>query len=285
VLDIDSPGGDVEGVDELATEIYQARKSKRIVAVSNCLCASAAYYLAAQANEIVVSPSSLTGSIGVYVVHEDSSVMLENAGVRLTLIKYGENKAEGNSLGPLTDSAREHMQQIVDSFGLAFERAVARGRGIKQDDVHSKFGQGRVFDARTAVRIGMADRVGTLDDVLSAPASSTSARGRQAQFAAAAPSSNKGLKLKLEFARMRHEILMAKSGTVAAPGGPIKRAGDGEDDCGCDCVPCNTGDCENCSCDSCECEGCSCVSAVAKAKKARSIEFARMRRQIAVASA
>ena len=56
VLDIDSPGGDVDGVDELASEIYAARKQKKITAVSNCLCASAAYYLVSQASEIVVSP-------------------------------------------------------------------------------------------------------------------------------------------------------------------------------------------------------------------------------------
>ena len=90
--------------------------------------------------------------------------------MKLELIKYGENKAEANNLGPLTDSARAHMQEMVDTYGKAFERAVARGRGITQDDVHKKFGQGRIFDAKTAVRIGMADRVGTLADVLSSPA-------------------------------------------------------------------------------------------------------------------
>ncbi len=117
VLDIDSPGGDVDGVDELASEIYQARKSKAITAVSNCLCASAAYYVASQASEIVVSPSSLTGSIGVYTMHEDDSAMLEAAGIKLELIKYGENKAEGNNLGPLSDPAREHLQELIDAYG------------------------------------------------------------------------------------------------------------------------------------------------------------------------
>jgi capsid assembly protease len=294
VLDIDSPGGDVSGIDELATEIYQARKQKRIVAVSNCLCASAAYYLAAQCSEIVVSPSSQTGSIGVYCVHEDDSAALEAAGIKLELIKYGANKAEGNNLGPLTDSAREHMQSMVDGYGIAFERAVARGRGITQSDVHSKFGQGRVFDAKTAVRIGMADRVGTLADVLSTPSLSTSVSGRQAQLASAptkpALSTRRG---RTESARMRHELLMASGGPVAkgyasAPTTAPKkrRAGDGDaDDCGCDCVPCGGCDCDACDCDSCECEGCGCDSAQAKlkAKKARAAEFARMRHELAAA--
>lgn len=178
-------------------------------------------HLAAQASEIVVSPSSLTGSIGVYMLHEDDSAALDAAGIRLELIGYGENKAETNNLGPLSDTAPAHLQGIVNGFGVAFEKAVARGRGIKQDEVHNKFGGGRVFDAKTAVRIGMAHRVATLTDVLTAPPSlSTSASRRWAQFAAM-PASAAAKKRKAEFARMRHQLLMAKNGTVAAPNGGI----------------------------------------------------------------
>lgn len=166
VLDIDSPGGDVAGIEELAQEIYNARKLKPITAVSNTLCASAAYYLGSQASELIASPSSLTGSIGVYTTHEDDSKALDNMGVKFTLLHFGENKTEGNSFEPLSDSARAHMQDMVDGFGAQFEKAVARGRGVKQDDVHKKFGQGRVFDAKKAVSLGMADRVGTFDDAL-----------------------------------------------------------------------------------------------------------------------
>ena len=76
--------------------------------------------------------------------------------------------------------------------------------------------------------------------------------------------------------------LMAANGTVAAPSKGIKRALDGDGDCGCDCDPCDGGDCDNCDCDACECEGCDCVSATAAAK--RKAEFTRMRHQIAVAA-
>jgi signal peptide peptidase SppA len=167
VLDVDSPGGDTDGVDELAAEIYSARKQKKITAVSNCLCASAAYYLASQCTEVVVSPSSMTGSIGVYCVHEDDSEYLAKVGVKLSLIKFGENKAEGNPYEPLGDTAREHLQEMVDTFGGMFEKAVARGRKVSVEEVHKRFGQGRVFDAKAAVKLGMADRVATLDEVLS----------------------------------------------------------------------------------------------------------------------
>lgn len=166
VLDIDSPGGTTDGVDELATEIYNARKQKKIIAVSNSLNASAAYYLSSQASEIVASPSSMTGSIGVYCTHEDDSEMLAKAGIKLTLIAFGDNKTLGNKTEPLSDDGRVYLKEMVDNFGAMFEKAVARGRNVSRDEVHSKFGQGRLFDAKTAVRLGLADRVGTLDDVL-----------------------------------------------------------------------------------------------------------------------
>jgi signal peptide peptidase SppA len=167
VMDFDTPGGSTDGVDELASEIFDARKKKSISAVSNSLCASAGYYLAAQCSEVVVSPSSMTGSIGVYCEHDDYSGALDQAGVKVTLISYGENKTAGNSIEPLSDTAREQLQEMVDAFGLKFERAVARGRGAKLEDVQKNFGRGRIWTAEQAVKQGLADRVGTLDDVLS----------------------------------------------------------------------------------------------------------------------
>lgn len=167
VMDFDSPGGTVDGVEELATEILNARSKKKITAVSNCLCCSAAYWLASCCTDVVVSPSSLTGSVGVYSTHEDDSKYLEDLGVKITLISYGENKTAGNSFEPLSDSARVDLQKMVDDFGAKFEKGVAKGRKTSQAKVRDTFGQGKVFNAEDAVKIGMADSVGTLDDVLS----------------------------------------------------------------------------------------------------------------------
>ena len=75
---------------------------------------------------------------------------------------------------------------------MAFERAVARGRGITQDDVHNKFGQGRIFDAKTAVRIGMADRVGTLADVFRASRVRRQQAGAGRRFAASRTGTQQG---------------------------------------------------------------------------------------------
>lgn len=166
VIDVDSPGGTVSGVDELAAEIHAARKQKKITAVSNCLCASAAYWLASQASELCVSPSSLTGSIGVYQLHEDDSSALDNMGVKFTFISAGKYKTEGNSFQPLDDEARTAMQSVVDDFYGMFTKAVARGRGVAVKAVVNGFGQGRCLTAQDAVKQGLADRVATLDEVL-----------------------------------------------------------------------------------------------------------------------
>lgn len=167
VVDVDSPGGTVEGVAELADEIYQARGKKPITAVSDCLMASAAYWIASACDEIAVSPSSMTGSIGVYTAHEDESRSLENDGMKVTLISAGKYKTEGNPFEPLGEEAKAALQQRVDDYYGMFVQAVAKGRGVKADDVRAGYGEGRIVGASDAVKSGLADRVATLDQVLS----------------------------------------------------------------------------------------------------------------------
>jgi signal peptide peptidase SppA len=252
VIDVDSPGGTVAGVDELAQEIYNARKQKKITAVSNCLCASAAYYLASQASEVVVSPSSTTGSIGVYATHVDTSKADEMDGLKFTLISYGAHKTDGNTYEPLSDAARADLQQLVDYYGGMFEKAVARGRGVKLEDVQKKFGQGRMFTAKDAVRIGLADRVGTLDDALA----SHGAGGARASVTV----------------------------PIAAAAEPVADPQDGDgDDCACACAECVAGDCSACTHAECACVGCACDMA-AKAAKTKA-EHERMRMELQLAAA
>ncbi|MDQ2963225.1 MAG: S49 family peptidase, partial [Pseudomonadota bacterium] len=92
VIDVDSPGGSVYGVQELADEIYAARAQKPIYAVANTLAASAAYWLGSAASEFYVTPSGEVGSIGVYAAHEDWSKALDIAGIKTTLISAGQHK-------------------------------------------------------------------------------------------------------------------------------------------------------------------------------------------------
>lgn len=166
VLDVDSPGGVTSGVMEAADAIYAARSRKPIVAVANTLMASAAYWLAAQAEEVVASPSADVGSVGVYAMHMDASKKMVNDGVSATVIKAGKYKAEGNPFEPLSEDARDYMQSRVDETYEAFVGALARARGLTNAQVKAQFGEGRVMSASRALAAGMVDRVATLDDVI-----------------------------------------------------------------------------------------------------------------------
>lgn len=166
VLDVDSPGGTVDGVEELSQEIYKARRQKPITAVANTLAASAAYYLASSAQELAVTPSGEVGSIGVYMLHQDMTGAFEKAGVKNTLIKAGKYKAEGNPWMELDDHAMASLQDQVNGHYEMFTAAVGRNRGVSADKIQNGFGEGRTVMAKKAVRMGMADKVATLAQVL-----------------------------------------------------------------------------------------------------------------------
>jgi signal peptide peptidase SppA len=160
VLDIDSPGGSVYGVDELASEIRAGREQKKIVAQVSPLAASAAYYLASAANEIAITPSGEAGSIGVFLAHRDLSKAYADAGINTTLISAGKYKVESNPYGPLSDEARTFLQSRINDYYDAFVKSVADGRGVSVKDVRNGFGEGRVLGAEEgkARRPGGPDR-------------------------------------------------------------------------------------------------------------------------------
>lgn len=167
VLNVDSPGGSVHGVAEVADQIYAARAAKPVIASVNSLAASAAYWIASAAQEVVITPSGEAGSIGVYAAHQDQSAALESDGVRVTLISAGRYKVEGNPFEPLGDEARAAIQSSVDAHYSAFVGGVARYRGVRPDAVRNGYGEGRVLGAQQAVDAGLADRIGTFDEVIS----------------------------------------------------------------------------------------------------------------------
>ncbi len=166
ILDINSPGGVARSIEEVGNEIYEARGIKPIVAQINTCAASAAYWIAAQAEEIIVSPSGQGGSIGVYTIHEDISEMLAKEGIKETLIYSGEFKVLGNSFEPLSEEAKTEMQRRVDELAASFVRNVARGRGVTLKQVSESFGQGLMFSASEMLDRGMADSIAPMADTL-----------------------------------------------------------------------------------------------------------------------
>jgi signal peptide peptidase SppA len=292
VFDVDSPGGSVEGVMELASEIFAARKQKPITAVVNSMACSAAYWLASAANEIVCTPSGQAGSIGVYMTHQDESEALAKDGIKVTVIKAGKYKTEGNPSEPLSDEARAAFQSKVNDYYGMFVKAVAQNRGTSQAAVRDGYGQGRSVLAAGAVKEGLVDRVGTMDDVLGKYGVKASS-----QFSASEshPESQAGAEPKT-----RAEKLKARTN-------PEDQPSDSPDDnndspCGCtalngaNCLACQSCDNENapakadgemgcaCACNACKaCDGKVIDAedaAAAEKKSAVAMSLARRRRQM-----
>jgi signal peptide peptidase SppA len=190
ILDIDSPGGIVYGVQETWKKIRDTKKPT--VAVINSEAASAAYYIASACDEIVITPGGQSGSIGVYSMHIDASKMLDEMGWKVTFIHAGEYKVEGNSFEPLTDEAKKHFQHEVDVYYDAFVSSVAKGRGVSKSKVLSSFGQGRMYGAEESVERGLADRIGTFEQVIE----KLTSRKRNSASSRAASLKNKELRLR-----------------------------------------------------------------------------------------
>lgn len=167
VLDVDSPGGTVPGVQELADRIHQASHEKPIVAVANSMMASAAYWISSAAGRVVAAPGSDVGSIGVYSVHMDYSEALANEGIKVTVTKAGKYKAEGNPYEPLSEDAADYEQRQVNAIYSEFVNSVARGRGVSAAVVRESYGQGRTMLAGDAKAAGLVDEIDTLSGVVS----------------------------------------------------------------------------------------------------------------------
>jgi signal peptide peptidase SppA len=157
LLHIDSPGGTVIGVPEMASRI--AACEKKVVAYTDTHMTSAAYYLAAGADEIYCAPSSRVGSIGVYCVQMDYSRQLANQGVQINAISGGRDKLLGAYWKPLSDADRAKLQAHIDKLYSAFKGHVMTQRPDVQDETC----QGAVFTGDDCCANGLVD--GCLDSI------------------------------------------------------------------------------------------------------------------------
>ena len=177
ILDINSYGGEANGMAGTARKVRELRKTKYVIAVINDVAASAGYGLASGADEIVVSETSVVGSIGVVMLHLDRSAEMAAKGVRPTFIHAGAHKVDGHPFGPLPEGVRADMQRDVMAFYDQFLGVVEAGRGKSRLNVkRARETEARTFIGQSAVDAGLADRVASLDDVL-AELSKPRARG------------------------------------------------------------------------------------------------------------
>jgi signal peptide peptidase SppA len=159
ILDIDSPGGEVNGVSELSSMIHEARGKKPIIAYASGDAASGAYWIASAADEIVVSETSALGSIGVVGMYRADD---ENN----KTIEIVSSQSPHKRLDVSSDEGRIRLQARIDSMADVFINAIARHRNIDPQTILSDYGGGDVMIGQNAILAGLADRIGSLDHLL-----------------------------------------------------------------------------------------------------------------------
>ncbi len=164
LLDIDSPGGEVGGVFDLADLIRETREVKPVYAVADDAF-SAAYMLASSADRIYLSKTGGVGSIGVIAVHVDESERNTKEGRKFTTVFAGAHKNDFSLHEPLSDTARNRLQSEVDRIYGLFISTVAHNRCMTEEAVRAT--EAGLFFGADAIKAGLADRVGTLRDALS----------------------------------------------------------------------------------------------------------------------
>ncbi|WP_143689024.1 S49 family peptidase [Wolbachia endosymbiont of Nilaparvata lugens] len=162
LLDIDSPGGEVNGVFDLADFIYSARGKKRIIAIANDDAYSAAYAIASSAEKVFVSRTSGVGSIGVIASHIDQSGFDEKQGIKYTTVFAGSRKNDLNPHEPITSESLENLKSEVNRlYGMLVE-LIARNRNLSVEAIKST--EAGLYFGEKAVEIGLADGITILSE-------------------------------------------------------------------------------------------------------------------------
>ncbi len=171
LLHVDTPGGSVDGTEELANFLYKAEKQKPIVTFADGLMASAGYWIGSQSSYIYASSAttSWVGSIGTLIMHIDQSAYLAKEGLKVTILTADRSteKTIGNSTEPLTEEAIANFKMDLNSVNDTFINAVKRGRGSKliSEDKKDIF-TGATFKGQDARTYGLVDNIGTIQNAV-----------------------------------------------------------------------------------------------------------------------
>ena len=164
LLNIDSPGGQVNGIQEFADQVSEVGAIKPVVAYIDGIGASGAYWIAAAANKIVVNDASMVGSIGVVASIRDNRAAQERQGVKQYEIVSTQSPYKRPDVA--TVEGRAQIQEMVDALADVFIDRVASFRGISADDVLARYGQGKMLHAKAAIDAGMADEVSRFEPLV-----------------------------------------------------------------------------------------------------------------------
>ena len=166
ILAIDSPGGTVQGTQELATKISQVAAVKPVIAAVEDMCCSAAYWVASQATEIFAcNRIDIIGSIGVVSLVKDTSELMGKLGLKVHRIRSGNLKGIGAVGSPVNEDELAAVQKNVDVIAREFIMAVSKGRRLGADQVRV-LATGETWTAAEAVRLGLIDGIKSLDTIL-----------------------------------------------------------------------------------------------------------------------
>lgn len=168
IVFLNTPGGAVYETDEVYLKLREYQRTGRpLYAAMGSMAASGGYYIAAPADKIIANRNCWTGSIGVTAgTVFDISGFLEKYGIKTVTITSGKNKAMGSMTEPLTKEQREIYQSLTDEAYDQFTEIVAEGRSMSIKKVR-KLADGRIYTAKQALKNGLIDEIGTLDDAIS----------------------------------------------------------------------------------------------------------------------
>ena len=176
VLRINSPGGAVAPAQEIYEEVRKAVTKKKVIVSMGSIAASGGYYIASPATRIIANPGTLTGSIGVIMEIPNIEGLLSKLGIKTEVVKSGRHKDIASLFRGIKKEEREILQKVLDNVHEQFIMAVAEGRKMLYDDV-KKIADGRIFTGEQALKAGLIDELGNLEDAVQAAARLSGIKG------------------------------------------------------------------------------------------------------------
>jgi protease-4 len=179
VLRIDSPGGAVGPSQEIYEEVRKSAAKKKVIVSMGSVAASGGYYIASPATKIIANPGTLTGSIGVIMEIPNISGLMDKLGIKTEVVKSGRHKDIASIFRGIGKEEREILQGVLDNVHGQFIKAVAEGRKMLPSEVE-KIADGRVFTGEQALKVGLIDELGNLEDAVQAAAKLSGIKGEPA---------------------------------------------------------------------------------------------------------
>lgn len=160
VLDIDSPGGNVFGIQEFANLVFESRSVKPIISITSSMMASAAMWIGAAAEDVFITgETTVTGSLAAATSHVDVSGLEQKIGLKTTEVSSGNKKRIDSSFAPLTEAGREELQKRVNHIGNVIASDIARFRDMDIEKVTKDMAEGQLFIGSMGIEAGLIDEI------------------------------------------------------------------------------------------------------------------------------